>query len=742
MTLAALTTKHGATTHSRESISEALSYIPADDRATWIRMGMAIKSELGAGAFNIWDQWSQAASNYDAKDAKVQWRSFKESGAISIGTLFFEAQQRGFKANGHGGQIDAAELERLRQGRATRLEAEAREARAKAAEAEKRAAEIFNGAADADDSHPYLIAKGIQAHGAKLYRGTLTIGAVPCDGALLIPIKSGAELRSLQFITPDGEKLFLPHGRVKGGYFGIGAPPKPGERICVAEGFATGATVNEASGLPVVCAFNAGNLFDVATLLRRKYPEVRIVLCADDDVDTKGNPGLAKATEAARAVDGLLAVPDFGANRKPMSTDFNDLRQHLGAEAVKAALEHAAGPAAHASADHDERNPPPEGEAAPRVYDWPAAIDLESLAEREPERPKFIINDWLPVGYATLLAGHGGVGKSGIALNLSVCIAAGIPFFGLETQRRRVLYLSCEDRESVLHWRLTRICTHVGIQLAALRGWLEIVDLVGHDVVLWERNQQTGNTLTPAFGRLEERMEEYQSELLVVDGISDTFAGNENARTEVKRYVNGLVSLIPEDSGAVLLVGHIAKPSAANSSTSEGYSGSTGWHNSARARWYLYPETTQAEDGERERTGTLTLELQKSNLGRTDQEMKFSWDDSAHMFTGRRTEAASQIERSIKDRVEREGILAALRACATATPQVDVPAATTGRRTAFHVLSIRPEFPDSLKPGRKAEMKRFWRQIEELRAMGNIRDASITRADRHKVQVLELAQRA
>ncbi|MCK6385688.1 MAG: AAA family ATPase, partial [Rhodocyclaceae bacterium] len=63
--------------------------------------------------------------------------------------------------------------------------------------------------------------------------------------------------------------------------------------------------------------------------------------------------------------------------------------------------------------------------------EWPASLDLEVLAEREPEPPKFIVPDWLPCGYATLLAGHGGVGKSGIALTLAVCIAAGVPFFGL-----------------------------------------------------------------------------------------------------------------------------------------------------------------------------------------------------------------------------------------------------------------------------------------------------------------------
>lgn len=220
---------------------------------------------------------------------------------------------------------------------------------------------------------------------------------------------------------------------------------------------------------------------------------------------------------------------------------------------------------------------------------WPDPLNLEALAESEPEPPQFIMPDWLPAGYATLLAGHGGVGKSAIALHLAVCSAAGLPFFGLDVSRRHVLYLSCEDRENVLHWRLSRICSHLAVNLASLRNWLNVVDLVGRGAVLWERDPRTGYTVTAAYGLLAQRMEQQHTEMLIVDGVSDTFAGGENVRHEVKRFINAIVALIPEDTGAVLLVGHIAKPNASAAQTTEGYSGSTAWHNSVRARWYLYP---------------------------------------------------------------------------------------------------------------------------------------------------------
>src|SRR5262249_11246593 len=152
------------------------------------------------------------------------------------------------------------------------------------------------------------------------------------------------------------------------------------------------------------------------------------------------------------------------------------------------------------------------------------------------------------------------------------------PFFGVSTKRGRVLYLSCEDRESVLHWRLAHICKWLGLSMAELAGSFDVRDLVGRDTVLWERDPKTGYTLTPAFGRLRQVIDGPRPHVVMVDGVSDTFGGNENARTEVKRYVNSLLSLVGAE-GALLLLGHVAKVAATAPDTSEGYSGSTQWHN-------------------------------------------------------------------------------------------------------------------------------------------------------------------
>ena len=194
-------------------------------------------------------------------------------------------------------------------------------------EARERAAAIWQSATPAPDDHPYLVGKGIRVHGPRVH-----------DGALVIPMRDGEELHSLQFIGPNGDKRFLAGGRVSGCYFPIG---KPERALCIAEGYATGASINEATGYAVAVAFNAGNLLPVARALRAKFPDVRLVVCADDDAGTPGNPGTTKAREAAQTVGAFLAVPDFGASRPEDATDFNDLHRHAGLEAVRERIERA-----------------------------------------------------------------------------------------------------------------------------------------------------------------------------------------------------------------------------------------------------------------------------------------------------------------------------------------------------------------------------------------------------------------
>lgn len=183
---------------------------------------------------------------------------------------------------------------------------------------------IIATAHDATDDNPYCIRKGIEPYGLKEFRNSRT---------LIVPVRDGnGNLVSLQFIAASGVKRFKTQGKIAGCYYSFGG--KPVDALLICEGFATGASLHAVTGLPVAVTFTAGNLEAVARVLRTKMPTIQMIVCADNDrFRDSGNVGLTKATAAARAVDGLLAIPQFISDAgRP--TDFNDLHQIEGALAV------------------------------------------------------------------------------------------------------------------------------------------------------------------------------------------------------------------------------------------------------------------------------------------------------------------------------------------------------------------------------------------------------------------------
>jgi putative DNA primase/helicase len=225
------------------------------------------------------------------------------------------------------------------------------------------AAHVWHASRPAGDDHPYLARKGVVAHGLRVFKG-----------ALVVPVRDAAgELHSLQFIGASGTKRFLKGGRVAGLYSLIGVA---GNVVCVAEGYATGASIHAATGYAVAVAFNAGNLAPVAGAIRENYPESQLIVCADDDEGTLGNPGLAHAHDAAGGVGAIIAVPVFGADRPAGATDFNDLYRVRGLAAVRASIAAAKAPAAGVL--------DAGGVAKTRDRDWPEPEPLTEPLDAQP----------------------------------------------------------------------------------------------------------------------------------------------------------------------------------------------------------------------------------------------------------------------------------------------------------------------------------------------------------------------
>lgn len=221
----------------------------------------------------------------------------------------------------------AANRERARAMRQVR---EAEEAKGHA-EVATRAECIWNAAQPANASHPYLTRKSIQPHGTR----------VDDAGRLLVPLfDTSGRLWNLERITPekpaDGgpDKKGLYQGKRTGCFYLIGNP-EGAAAILIAEGFATAASIHEATGCPVAVAFNAGNLEPVTKAMKKRFPALRMLICGDDDHHLEDNTGRTKAEAAALAHGCLLAFPVFGPDRGEKDTDFNDLHRLAGLETIR-----------------------------------------------------------------------------------------------------------------------------------------------------------------------------------------------------------------------------------------------------------------------------------------------------------------------------------------------------------------------------------------------------------------------
>lgn len=332
---------------NQQDIADALQWISPDDRETWYRMAMAVKSELGEAGFDIWDQWSQSSGEYKQRDARHVWKSCKAHGKVTIGTLLYEAQQNGFKlATGERMSQEQAD-ERARQREAARKQSEAEE-RQRQGEAAALAGRIFDAAKDATE-HPYLERKGVRSHGLRIGQWPLFNKQgkhyATAENVLLIPLRDAkGNITTLQGIfdeKPFGfetEKTYLRDGKKSGSWHMIGQPGDGGT-IALCEGYATGSTIRELTGWCVVVCFDRTNLKPVAEQFRKANPSALIVICADNDANTDGNPGVTNAKAAGAAVNGRVIVPEFASqDAEAGATDFNDLLHCYGVETARGQL--------------------------------------------------------------------------------------------------------------------------------------------------------------------------------------------------------------------------------------------------------------------------------------------------------------------------------------------------------------------------------------------------------------------
>jgi putative DNA primase/helicase len=338
-----------------DRIREALQFVPVGGHDERVRMAFMLKSELGEVGRDLWDEWRGDRGNDEAASV---WRSASETGPLKIGSLFREAQANGWRDDDRHQKptpAEIAERKRIATERAAKEEAEIARERADTAE---KAVAILRAATEAKADHPYLVRKQVSPVSTlreiDAEAAAEILGYAPRSGGerltgrlLVVPVKQGDRISTLELIDGDGRKAALAgRGTKAGGYWATERLPDghgDGLTLAIGEGVATALTASSAVGHPGIGALSAANLSAVAKEMRERYPRANLLFCADLVKET-GKPD-QHAVEAARSVGGRLAIPDFGPERDPDLTDLNDLAKACGVEAVQRAVANARQPA-------------------------------------------------------------------------------------------------------------------------------------------------------------------------------------------------------------------------------------------------------------------------------------------------------------------------------------------------------------------------------------------------------------
>jgi putative DNA primase/helicase len=583
-----------------ERIREALHFTPASDREHWVRMGMAIKSELGDTGFDMWEVWSQQDESFDTKAARDVWKSIRAGGKVTIGTLFHEAKQHGWRDDGIRQMPTPEQVAERQRQNAERAAAEEAETTRERGDTAKKAAAIWKEATEAKVDNPYLVRKRVSpvATLREIDAGVAAaiLGYAPnCRGDLLtgrllvVPVKQGEGLSTLELIDGDKRKAALAgRGTKAGGYWVSEQLPKgdgAGLTLLIGEGVATVLSASEATGHPAIAALSSGNLPAVAKAMREQYPAAALVILADL-VKATGEPD-PHAIVAARSVGGKLAIPDFGTGRPEGATDLNDLAQLRGADAVGSAI---AGASAPGKATHQAKP-----ESAP-------AVELLRGSDVKPEAVTWLWPGWLAAGKMHVLGGAPGTGKTTISMALAATVTTGgrWPDGSRSPVGNVVIWSGEDDPADTLVPRLALS----GADLSRVYFIADVFDGGGR------RSFDPARDMEPLRRKLAEIGD---VRLLIVDPIVSAVMGDSHKNAEVRRSLQPLVDLAGSMRCALLGITHFSKGTGGRDPV-ERLTGSLAFGALARV---VLVAAKQQEEGEDGRTVRIFLRA-KSNIGPDD----------------------------------------------------------------------------------------------------------------------------
>lgn len=378
----------------------ALFCIPPNlGREEWHKIGCAA---IAAGlTVDDIDEWSAPAENYEGrKSVEASFKTIQPNGGIGPGTLFYHAQQYGYRDEKPQQRTNSANLQNCDGGKG-----------GKTVSTPDAPTKLWDQCTEATPAHPYILAKRGSPEGLRVVPSDCkqVISGQKIAGGLAVPVRShDGTLRTLQLIPLEGKKVNLP-GASFGDGFHIVGDTSQSDRLFITEGIGQAWACWSATGSAAVVTFGAGRMAAITSLLQTYYPTHKRVLVPDRGKEVQ-------AAEIARTAScAWVELPED----TPTNYDANDYAAEYGADELDELL----------------RAP----KYPPQRFKVLSAADVEAIP-RAPDLVKGV----LPREGLAAIGGPSGSGKSFVAMDLLGAVAAGAPWFGIRTHSAPVLYVALE----------------------------------------------------------------------------------------------------------------------------------------------------------------------------------------------------------------------------------------------------------------------------------------------------------
>lgn len=352
-------------------------------------------------------------------------------------------------------------------------------------------------------------------------------------------------------------------------------------------------------------------------------------------------------------------------------------------------------------------------------------VSLGDIMDAEPEPPQYVIHPIVPRRVVTLFGGHGGVGKTYLALVLAAHIACGRPWASFSVSPGRVVFVSLEDEASIVRYRLRRIIEEYELPAGQVLEHLRVFDGTEANAEMMVESGSLGAARmvdTPMMGQVETAVA--GADVVFVDNTTEAYGGDVNAPRSVKAFMRRLAKVAKANNAGMVLMAHISKDAAKNGAKENSYIGAANWHNSARSRIALVNEE-----------GRIELRQEKLNWGKKADPLVLRLTEHGvpvPLADGGSREAAAQLIASM----DAETVLDVLRLATLAG--LTVSTATAGPVTAWHALSTLPELGQQYRT--TEGKRRVSAALVRLAREGRIVRAEYKKPDRHMGTRWELPQ--